>query len=428
MTIIRDLFGKCHPLQKILLGGWLVIIALAPFHAFLSTWGGSTGGLLVWKSWKEIILVLILFVGCVELIRQKKFAAFCRDRLVQAVFAYVLLHLLLWALARPETQPAIAGLLMNLRVVGMLLLGMMVAQFVDRRQLLTLTLHVLLGGAAAVVLFALLQITVLPADFLTHFGYSAATIAPYTTLDNNPDVIRAMSTLRGPNPLGEYLIIVALLLAGLHGRYNKWLLIACMVLVAVVLYATYSRSAWIGAIAGVGAFGWLHIKDALLRKRLFVASLTLFVVGVAAVAILLPQSPALQSVILHNQHGDTDIGSTAAHAQASADSAKRIWSHPWGSGPGAAGPASFYGSTPQIPENYYLQLAEEIGIGGLLLFVAICVMVVLRLWPHRREWWPAFLLASFVGISVINLFLHGWADDTTALIWWGLAGLFCAQE
>jgi len=48
----------------------------------------------------------------------------------------------------------------------------------------------------------------------------------------------------------------------------------------------------------------------------------------------------------------------------------------------------------------------------------------MQLWRQRSELWAKLLLASLVGISVINLFLHGWSDDPTAMTWWLIAGLY----
>jgi O-antigen ligase len=132
----------------------------------------------------------------------------------------------------------------------------------------------------------------------------------------------------------------------------------------------------------------------------------------------------LQNLVLHNKIGDPDAGSTVEHFEKSVGSLEDVWRHPFGQGPGTAGPASFYSHTPNVPENYYLQIAEEVGIIGLILFAAINVVVVLRLWPRRQEFWAKILLASFVGILVVNMFLHGWADETLAMTWWAIAGLF----
>src|SRR5437879_949183 len=67
--------------------------------------------------------------------------------------------------------------------------------------------RLLVWPAVAVVVVGLLQAFVLPLDFLRHFGYSSATIFPYETINHNSQYIRVMSTLRGANPLGAYLIL-----------------------------------------------------------------------------------------------------------------------------------------------------------------------------------------------------------------------------
>jgi len=344
------------------------------------------------------------------------------------VLGYVALHLLLWVVARPDIQAAIAGLLMNLRFLAMLLLAMVLVEFIDRNELLKITLPILLSTAGVVVLVALLQIFILPNDFLKHFGYGPATIAPYTTLDNNESVIRIMSTLRGPNPFGEYLMLVLLLWLGVYKKHRRWLVVIGVALLLWLEYKTYSRSAWIGLAVALLVFGWLGIKNHAIRKKVFLSAAAVMVVLAAGVAFALPRSPQLQSVILHNQHSDTDAGSTVAHAQAGVASLNRIAEQPLGYGPGAAGPASFYSASPHIPENYYLQIAEEVGLIGLAVFAAINLLALSRIWHLRYEWWPRMLIASLAGISIINLFLHGWADDTSALLWWGIAGLFTLKD
>src|SRR5687767_3206143 len=60
-------------MARILLGFMVislaVIVVLLPFHAFISTWGGTEiGPLLVWKSWKEIVLLLLLPILIVYLL------------------------------------------------------------------------------------------------------------------------------------------------------------------------------------------------------------------------------------------------------------------------------------------------------------------------------------------------------------------------
>jgi O-antigen ligase len=77
----------------------------------------------------------------------------------------------------------------------------------------------------------------------------------------------------------------------------------------------------------------------------------------------------------------------------------------------------------RIAENYYLQIAQETGWLGLGLFLAILIAVGWELAKRRRRALAVMLLASLVGISVVNVLSHAWADDTLSLLWWGLAGI-----
>lgn len=417
-----QLFAQQSVVERFLFASWLVILTLIPFHAVISTWGGAgIGPLEVWKSWKEILLLLCLAASIPYLVVKKELPRFFGDPLFWLIIAYVLAHLVAWAAFRPETDAALAGLLMNLRFFGMFLLTMVLLTFVKRGPLLRVALFVICGGGVIVILFGLLQATILPDDFLRHFGYSKDTIAPVTTLDNNHAIVRLQSTLRGPNPLGQYLIVIILLLAGWWRRGREVLVSGGIAAALFLLFATYSRSAWIGMVVAGVVFVVLRLPAGKVRRIVLGAGASLVIVAVAIAAIALPHSTFLQNTILHNKHGDTDKGSTVQHWNAGERSLQRIADHPMGQGPGSAGPASFYGSEERIAENYYLQITEEVGVIGIALFVAINAVVVTRLWRRRQNVWVAVWLASFAGISVVNLFLHGWADDTIAIMWWSFA-------
>ena len=140
--------------------------------------------------------------------------------------------------------------------------------------------------------------------------------------------------------------------------------------------------------------------------------------------------PSVRLAVFHSSPGDSSLteGSNDKHWEATAQGIQDVVRHPWGSGPGSAGPASFYNSAgTDLSENYYVQIAQEVGLIGLGLFIAINVLVV-RSIVRRSGILPAALVASFAGISLINLLLHGWADDPLSLTWWALAGLYVGRK
>ena len=75
-----------------------------------------------------------------------------------------------------------------------------------------------------------------------------------------------------------------------------------------------------------------------------------------------------------------------------------------------------------------MQIAQEVGIVGLALFVAISYLVAKALWDNRKDDLAKALLASAIGLTFVNLVSHAWADDTLAYIWWGVAGIALAPN
>ena len=45
------------------------------------------------------------------------------------------------------------------------------------------------------------------------------------------------------------------------------------------------------------------------------------------------------------------------------------------------------------------------------------------MWDKRKDWFTLGVFSSGVGLAVIGLFLPVFADDTVAIIWWGLAAV-----
>ena len=101
---------------------------------------------------------------------------------------------------------------------------------------------------------------------------------------------------------------------------------------------------------------------------------------------------------------------------------------PFGRGVGTAGPASVYNrGKGRVAENYFIQIGQEAGWIGLMLFLLINAGVGYLLWVRRADPLALSLLAGLIGLSFVNLLSHAWSDDTLAYVWWGLAGIAMAQ-
>ncbi|HEX9594683.1 MAG TPA: O-antigen ligase family protein [Candidatus Saccharimonadales bacterium] len=418
-----------EPAGKFLAISWILIILLLPFHGFLSVWLSSIfGSYLAWRSWKEALVILMLIAGTWWLARHDKalFAKLARRRVNQLIAAYVLLHLLLSAVSGINLEAILYAIVYNLRFLGIFLAAQILGHYYKRSTSSVRTLNKLvLIPAGIVISFALLQATVLPNDFLSHFGYGTETIEPYVTIDAKDEWVRAQSTLRGPNQLGQYLILPLILMSTLWLAKPAGKLAGGILAGGLAMAASYSRSAWLGLAAALGA---LLSADKSWRKwkRQIIAGLAVLAMIIAGLAASFAGSDSFKLIVFHDDQAVGDIAdSNTIRVNATRRSLDAIAANPLGHGPGYAGPASFHNDLDtKINENYYLQIALEVGVAGLLVFLSLNWLVATSLWRQRQELWPRVLFASFIGLFLINFFLPAWANDEIGLMWWGLAGLF----
>jgi hypothetical protein len=411
-----------------------VILVLIPFHAFLTVWLASHfGHYTALRLWKEVLLAVCALGALYLLLTDIKIRSHTLSRrLVWLIVAYCLLQLgcgLLALRGHAVTAKALGyGLIINTRFLIFFL-------FCWAAALRTARLHknwqkLLLWPALVVIVFGLLQALVLPNDFLRHFGYGPATILPFETINHNAYYARIQATLRGSNPLGAYLVVPLSVLSVLIVRGQRnWQRIALLLAGLVVLFFTFSRSAWLGSAIAVGLAVILGAHSAQTRRRLAYLGLA-GLVALAGLGLALRHNTRVQNVTLHTEsHTTAQQSSNQGHLSALSRGVSDIVHNPFGTGTGTAGPASVYNNhQSRIAENYFLQIGQESGLFGLLLFVLITGGVGYLLWMHRADPLALSLFASLIGLTVINLLSHAWTDDTLAYVWWGFAGVAMAPR
>lgn len=417
-------------IPKIYAWGLLVILGLIVVHAPLAS---IVGGLLpeydnVIRAWKEIALAGLAVLAAVEITRRKLWSTLLHDPLILLSLVFIDIHLLLAVVIGGDANAVIAGLMIDLRFIVMFMLMYVLGLL--RPDILPKVVRVVAFGAAAVLGFGLLQITVLPDDALRYIGYSSETIAPFITIDRNPDFVRINSTLRGPNPLGALTVIYgALALAYLVRRHHqidvrrKVVAGATVVASGAVLFASFSRSAY---VAFAAALAIVAVSARQVSKKVVIGSVGAIVIAAGMLA-LVSSTDWYSNVILHEDPESPVVSkSNDEHAASLAEGARRAAIQPFGAGVGSTGSASLYDkdvTNDVIIENYYFFVAHESGWFGLSVFLALFVAVLLKLWQHRSGWLALGLFASGIGLALIALLLPVWADDTVALVWWGLAGV-----
>jgi hypothetical protein len=406
-----------------------VILVSVPLYAFLTVWGSSlVGHYTALRLYAEMLLILAsllaLYIVVVhETIRRDLF----KSKLIWLITGYVVLSVIVGAVAyytKNVTAKALGyGLIVDTRFVVFFLVSWVAA--LSSGLLRKLWIPILLWPAAIVTAFGLLQAFILPHDFLKHFGYGPSTIQPYQTINDNQKYTRIQSTLRGVNPFGAYLVVITSSIAGLWLRMKRnWQEITLFLASLIALFYTFSRSAWIGAFVAVAFIASVGLYKTKFFSIVVVTAATIVLI-VAVLVVVDRHSTRLQNLIFHTQtNSASKTTSDQGHLSGLKSGLKDIYHQPFGGGVGTAGPASVYNpKRVRIAEDYYIQIGQETGVVGLGLFVAINICVGYRLWQRRSDALAVGLFASFLGLVIVNLFSHAWADPTLAYLWWGFAGI-----
>lgn len=416
-------------LEKIFIAGLALIFAGIVVHAPLSVWLGTIfpEHTLLIKSWKEILMVALAIAASILVTRKRIWRRLAKDRLFFVTTLYAVAHILLIPLYFEGTIATLAGLAIDLRYILFFSLVYVAVKLFPASRRLFVPIATI--GGFIVAGFGALQLF-LPPDILSHIGYSLNTIQPYLTVDKNPDYVRVNSTLRGPNPLGAYIVIVLAGLTAFAVRHKlKWqahkqtiafvMLGLCSL---VALWISYSRSALGGAAVAVG----LILIATVLRRvsRVVWISLAVMLFALLGVLVANRESTLISNVLFHeNPNGGSSVSSNDGHVESLAEGFSRMIHQPLGGGVGSTGSASLEGTSPLIIENQYLFIAHEAGWLGIGAFVYIFVAILRRAWQRRADWLALAVFASGVGLGLIGLLQPVWVDDTVSIIWWGLAAI-----
>ncbi len=406
-----------------------LVLVVVPFYAFLTVWVASfVGHYTLIRLWPEYILAPLALWAVIVLVRDRKVrSAVLKTRLSWFVIGYLVLNVLIGITAywhgTVNLKAFLYGLLLDTRPLIWFGAVWVAATAGKLPWLRKNWQRVVLIPLALIVAFAIVQFLVLPSDFLAHFGYkSGVTIAPIQTINQDTTTIRAQSLLRGPNPLGAYLVagIGLIVFAGLR-LWRKAVLLAST---GAALLVTFSRSAWLGLL-GVGAAAMALLWRRRYLKLTIIVTAVLLTIGTAGLYAL-RNNGGLQNAVLHvnERHSTASVTSNIGHLSGANGAVHDMLRQPFGKGPGTAGPASIYNrvSPARDSESYYLNIGQEIGWLGLAAFVWILVELA-RTLRRDQAYLSRGLLASFAGLALVNVFSYAWTDPSLMYIWWGLAGL-----
>lgn len=409
--------------HKILGYGVCTILILMPFHGLISVVGGRlTGHMGLVQAWKEVLLLGLAVVAVVGL-TQKRLSWPKLDAVNKSVLGVLSAALLVSIFRLVELRALAFGVKTDLLLFLIFALAQLAAPFFSQDRLF----KILIWPATMVALLALMQVYAIPLSWLAALGYNPATINPVQLVDPALWFVRAFSTLGGPNQLGAYLILPASLALVWIIQRRTWLLLAPLAVMVAANILSFSRSSWLGLIVASATAIFLLLKRRA-RWLFTVFTVLAFLVGWLLVSPVVksPTNSLPQYVLLHGRIFETKVeGSDAERISSARKSFQLVIANPLGLGLGKAGPASAHaGQTPIITENWYLQIALEMGIIGLLAYLVFFTISAVWLYRSSQKDQPIStgLLAALVGILVANMFLHTWADSSLALVFFAAFG------
>ena len=284
---------------------------------------------------------------------------------------------------------------------------------VDTEEKLDFVLWVLISMGALIALYAVYQ-------YIVGVEMDAAWVDA-----NSFDITtRAYATFTNPNVLGEYLILVGSLAAGMMWKMRNWVgklyYTACFGLVCLGLVATGSRGAMLGLMFSAGLFVLLS------EKRLIPLGIVLLLM----MPFILPASlwARLASSI-------TMSDSSSLYRMSIYSASFDMIEHYWQTGIGIGAFNEVYplfareAANAYHSHNLFLQEFIELGIVGFSILILMIVFFFQKLYsgmrvvPKRFKFLLGAVFGGFGGLLLQGLTDHLWFDYSIVLFFWCYIGL-----
>jgi len=427
------------------------LLFFLPFNATFANFMifGLDLGFIKWNIWKEAIVLVLFILLVIEIIRTKQYKKLKLEALDYFILAYFLLGLITGLLWTKNLYHIFVGAKYDF---SFLALYLCIRNFNFNTEQVKMIIKWTLTAIITVVLFGFISYFLLPANFMTVFGYlpvaggqswiPGGALPMYHTVGIDGVLIRLASTFSGPNNYSFYLLFAVPFL--LFKNYktpektswfqkikkyfsikekdkSKFFLGFMFTIAFISLLLTFSRSAYLGLAAIIFTGALILFKSKRLFWTIITSAFVFLFIGIGAIYVSSPNT--FNQIFLR-------ASSSSGHFDRTVSAFYESLEYPWGEGLGKAGPASCYFPDEfggcLIPENWYLQVALEMGYLGMLIFIIIIVMILNKLYnKYKKEqnYLSLSLFLTIIGLSVASMFLHAWEDASTSLTVWALCGL-----
>jgi hypothetical protein len=431
-----------------------LLVAGIAFHSFALMWllrlGTPVPLVRVIQAWKELLLLVLVAAVARSVWRAREgwLGGMTTIDWIALAFAAVATAYFLIPASILHSGDNLSQRLVGFRIAILIplvyFLGRWVSAGSDRQRIVVVWLT--LGSAAAVTLFGLFELFVIPTrawldwginEYTTFLGFTYHGPAGlpenfFLTLPNGTLVRRMVSTYISPLGIAYTALLLFPMAVGVIDRRvpqqtARWVaMLTTLLILGVVLSIT--RLA-LFALVGEAVLLWL------ISRRVWIASLVPVLMAAALVAFF-PYTSIAPAVdrnlgVVHRvglEWGFSNDSSTREHYGYLVQDLKFDFKHPLGLGTGAS--TARFGNLIGTGESAVLGMFSDLGLVGGSLYLALYLLAIWSGWRALRVTrraslegtMPLIALVGGLGLFPITMTSDVWGDLSVTFLFWWAAG------
>lgn len=366
--------------------------------------------------WDELALLLCFGIWFYKWLRYRKEKPYRESPLDFSIFMFMAVAVVLLFVAAPDFSIGVEGLR---AVIQYMLWFFVITQLIKSPEGVKKILNILLISGLLVSLYGIYQYII------------AVQIPPsWTDIKEGEVRTRVFSIFTRPNMLAGYLTLLIPVAVGMlfseKRRARKIYICTVILCMSLCLLFTMSRSGWIVCFISIVVFVFF-------KKKKLVAPV---IVGIAALFVFtIVFLPSVSNRILYLLSGDyIESSSTGGRVYRTIYGYHLFMENFWtGMGHGQFGGSVALNhrlNNTFSMDNYFMKTAVEMGIFGLLAFLALmystfawCARAISKIRDSMQRDWAIGITSGLVAIMVYNLVENMFEIPLISSYFWMLAGI-----
>jgi len=383
---------------------------------------------------RELIVIALIFLGLKE--RKQKGLPFIQDDIERLMFWLVIIGILSTIFITQD-----AGAFLWSARYSLLPLGVFwsLHSMQPTKEQITHLLTIWIFWAAAIVIWGLIIVEVIPKETLIGWGYNpevavgdgqwqaAATLPAWQTVAGS--IPRLQSTMSGPIQFAGFSLLIVFLTPLLKRTRCKYWYPVIILLGIIGIIGSFSRAAWFALLIvcayfifqNLGKSGWKKSEiSALFFTIIFVIS------ALGAIVLFQPNAERSRQLIANIFNRSVSDRQHVNSISQSVDDFSDIGI--FGLGFGRSGAASIQNNNfnpdapePRFVDNSYLRWYEELGFLGAIIFINILILLSQEL--YRQSAQSRRLAYALGAISITAIFTDMWLEAVPVITIFAIAGL-----